>query len=144
MTQVERVLEATPDVVTALAHLIPQLSSSAEPVTEPVVASLVSDPAIALFVARSNDAIIGTLTVATFRTATGVRAWIEDVVVDAGARGLGAGEALTKAGIDYAREVGAISVDLTSRPSRTEANRLYVRVGFVQRETNVYRFSLGD
>jgi ribosomal protein S18 acetylase RimI-like enzyme len=86
---------------------------------------------------------VGSLTLATFPIPTGVRAWIEDVVVDSGARGHGVGEALNRAAIDEARSRGAITVELTSRPSRESANRLYLRLGFEPRETNVYRYTIG-
>lgn len=97
-----------------------------------------------LFVARVDGAIVGSLTLATFPIPTGVRAWIEDVVVDEGARGHGVGEALNRAAIEEARSRGAITVELTSRPSREAANRLYQRMGFVARDTNVYRFTIRD
>ena len=86
---------------------------------------------------------MGMLTLVTFRLPTGVRAWIEDVVVDSSLRGRGIGEALTKAALDVATSAGARTVDLTSRPSRESANRLYARVGFEMRETNVYRYTMG-
>ncbi len=85
--------------------------------------------------------IVGTLTLVVFRIPTGLRAWIEDVVVDESVRGRGVGEALTLAAIDLAAAAGARTVDLTSRPSREAANRLYRRLGFEQRDTNVYRYS---
>ena len=85
---------------------------------------------------------VGTLTLVVFRIPTGVRAWIEDVVVDDAARGHGVGEALNQFALDLARGKGAKTVDLTSRPSREAANRLYQRIGFQPRETNVYRFDL--
>ena len=85
---------------------------------------------------------MGMLTLVTFRLPTGVRAWVEDVVVDSAARGQGVGEALTQAAIELAAARGAQTVDLTSRPSREAANRLYRRMGFEPRETNVYRFQL--
>jgi len=85
---------------------------------------------------------VGMLTLVTFRLPTGVRAWIEDVVVDSGSRGRGVGEALTQAALEIAADRGAQTVDLTSRPSREAANRLYHRMGFEPRETNVYRFPL--
>jgi ribosomal protein S18 acetylase RimI-like enzyme len=95
-----------------------------------------------LFVARDGSgAVVGSLTLALFRVPTGVRAWIEDVVVDEAARGSGAGAALVAAALDRAAAAGARTVDLTSRPSREAANRLYRRVGFVERVTNVYRYS---
>jgi ribosomal protein S18 acetylase RimI-like enzyme len=103
----------------------------------------VESPATTLFIARPpTGEILGTLTLVTFRIPTGVRAWIEDVVVDERARGQGVGEALTRAALAAARKSGAQTVDLTSRPSREAANQLYQRLGFKLRETNVYRYDL--
>ncbi len=94
-----------------------------------------ASPATILFVARDGDGpILGSLTLALFRIPTGLRAWIEDVVVDEAARGKGVGAALNEAALDHARTVGARTVDLTSRPSREVANRLYQRLGFVERD----------
>lgn len=138
---VEIVTEVTDELVTTLATLVPQLSSSAAPITRDVLNAVVADPAVTLFVARHNDEIVGTLSLAIFQIPTGVRAWIEDVVVDSDARGLGVGLALTQAAVDHASRHGARSVDLTSRASRTAAHRLYEKAGFTIRETNVYRFS---
>ena len=84
--------------------------------------------------------ILGMLTLATFTIPTGLRAWVEDVVVDDQARGRGAGQALVEAAVAHATSIGARTVDLTSRPSREAANRLYRRAGFELRETNVYRY----
>jgi len=61
--------------------------------------------------------------------------------VDAAARGKGAGEALSREALLVAALRGARTVELTSKPSREAANRLYRRLGFELRETNVYRFS---
>lgn len=136
--------EATSELVAAFAALIPQLSSSNPPPTTDEVAAMVDSAASVVLVARdgADGPIVGSLTLALFRIPTGVRAWIEDVVVDGAARGRGVGEALTMHAIDRARLAGARTVDLTSRPSREAANRLYQRVGFVERETNVYRCEL--
>jgi ribosomal protein S18 acetylase RimI-like enzyme len=103
---------------------------------------MVQSSATLLLVARVDGRIAGSLTLAMFRIPTGLRAWIEDVVVDGDARGTGVGEALNLRAIDEARKRGAVTVDLTSRPSREAANRLYQRLGFVARDTNVYRFTL--
>ena len=133
----------TDDLVSAFARLVPQLSRSAPPPTPGELAEVVSSPATFLLVARDASAeIVGSLTLAVFRTPTGLRAWIEDVVVDESARGKGVGEALNLHALDIARHAGAITVDLTSRPSREAANRLYRRLGFVERETKVYRYDL--
>ncbi|WP_208027643.1 GNAT family N-acetyltransferase [Rhabdothermincola sediminis] len=133
---------AAPEVVAALQRLTPQLSSSSPPPTAEELAEIVASPATVLFLARSGGEIVGSLTLAIFRIPTGLRAWIEDVVVDESARGQGVGEALNRAALERARAAGARTVDLTSRPSREAANRLYQRIGFVRRETNVYRFEL--
>lgn len=130
------------ELVEAFKTLIPQLSSSNPPPSRDELRAIVESPASVLFVARVDGRIVGSLTLAVFRIPTGLRAWIEDVVVDGGARGHGVGEALNLAAIDEARRRGAVTVDLTSRPSREAANRLYQRLGFVARETNVYRYTL--
>ena len=102
---------------------------------------MVDSPASDLLVAVEDGTILGALTLVTFRIPTGLRAWIEDVVVDDAARGKGVGAALNNRAIELAAEHGARTVDLTSRPSREAANRLYQRLGFERRETNVYRYS---
>ncbi len=126
----------------AVAALVPQLSSSSPPPTRAVLERIVADPATTLFVARDEDRVVGMLTLAAFQIPTGVRAWIEDVVVDAAARGSGAAAALVQAALDHSAELGARTVDLTSRPDREAANRLYLRMGFETRQTNVYRRTL--
>jgi ribosomal protein S18 acetylase RimI-like enzyme len=139
---VSEVTEMTPDLVEAFARLVPQLSSSSPPPDRAELAQIVDSPASVLLVARDpGGTIVGSLTLALFRVPTGVRAWIEDVVVDERSRGSGAGEALVTAAVRRADASGAKTVDLTSRPSREAANRLYVRLGFQTRTTNVYRFS---
>lgn len=139
---VEIATEVTPALVQAFARLIPQLSKSSPPPTEAELAEMIAAPATDVLIARDGVDVLGALTLVTFRIPTGVRAWIEDVVVDDAARGRGVGEALNQFALDIARTKGAKTVDLTSRPSRAAANRLYQRIGFLPRETNVYRFDL--
>ena len=136
--------EVTPDLVNAFARLIPQLSRSSPPPTAGELAEILESPATDVLIASdgAGSDVLGALTLVVFRIPTGVRAWIEDVVVDDSARGRGVGEALNQFAIELARSKGAKTVDLTSRPSRAAANRLYQRLGFVARETNVYRYSL--
>lgn len=141
MPEIEIVDAVTPELVEAMQRLIPQLSSSAPPLTADVVVEIIDAPETSLFVARVDGRIVGCLTLVVFRLPTGVRAWIEDVVVDDAARGHGVGAAINRAAIAVAQERGARSVDLTSRPSRDVANRLYQRLGFVRRDTNVYRYA---
>jgi ribosomal protein S18 acetylase RimI-like enzyme len=133
------------ELIDAFARLVPQLSRSSPPPGRAELDEIVSRPSTVLLLAR-NDAgeIVGTLTLVLFRIPTGVRAWIEDVVVDQSARGAGAGAALTEEAIRHARAAKARTVDLTSNPSREAANRLYQRLGFAPRQTNVYRYDLGS
>jgi ribosomal protein S18 acetylase RimI-like enzyme len=141
--KVEIVTTATPGLTEAMERLIPQLSRSNPPPSATELDEILASPATDLFVATDDTgAVAGISTLVTFRIPTGLRAWIEDVVVDDAARGTGVGQALTEAMLDRARELGCATVDLTSRPSREAANRLYLRAGFTQRETNVYRFDL--
>ncbi len=140
--QVSVATEATPELVEAFSRLIPQLSKSSPPPTAAELAEMVASEACDVLIATEGDVILGTLTLVTFRIPTGVRSWIEDVVVDEAGRGKGVGDALNRFALDVARSKGAKTVDLTSRPSREAANRLYRRIGFVQRETNIYRYSL--
>ncbi len=126
-------------LVAAMARLVPQLSRSSAPPGADDLAEMVESDATVLLVAEEGDHIVGAMALVLFRIPTGVRAWIEDVVVDEAARGRGVGEALNRAALEMARAAGARTVDLTSRPSREAANRLYRRLGFEQRDTNVYR-----
>ena len=132
---------ATQEFLDGLNRILPQLSSSAPPLTLVQLDEIcVNDM---LFIARDSGVIVGSLTLVIFRLPTGLRAWIEDVVVDEAARGKGVGEKLNKAAIKATFDSGARTLDLTSRPSREAANRLYQKLGFKARETNVYRFA-GD
>jgi len=136
--------EATQELIDGLNVLLPQLSSNAPPLTIADVEALIKSPVTVLFVARIEGRIVGSLTLVVFAIPTGLRAWIEDVVVDANARGVGVGEALTNAAIEESRRRHVRSLDLTTRPSREAANRLYARLGFELRETNVYRFVVAE
>ena len=139
--KVEEVREVSTELVEAFARLTPQLSRSSLPPGEQELERIVQSDATRLLVAKVEGVIVGSLTLALFWIRTGLRAWIEDVVVDESVRGQGIGAALNQEALKVARDQGARTVDLTSRPSREAANRLYQRLGFKQRETNVYRYS---
>jgi len=135
--------QVTEEVHKAFTRLIPQLSASAVIPTIAELQEIAENDS--LLIARDpaqGGKIVGTLTLVTFRIPTGIRSWIEDVVVDTNERGKGVGEALTLAALKRAAELGAKTVDLTSRPSREAANRLYQRVGFELRQSNLYRYTL--
>ena len=135
--------EVTEEFAAVFQRLVPQLSKSAAPPTAADLVEIVRSPATVLLVAHLGDGdIIGSLTLVLFRIPTGLRARIEDVAVDESARGAGAGKALNLAAMERAAAEGAKSVDLTSSPAREAANRLYLSLGFNQRDTNVYRAEL--
>jgi len=133
--------EVTDELKRAMDRLVPQLSRSNPAPPREALQEIVDSEASILFMAKDHTGVLGTLTLILFRIPTGLRAWIEDVIVDDAARGKGVGRILNEVAIQHAFDQGAITVDLTSRPSREAANRLYARIGFVQRDTNVYRFS---
>ena len=131
------------ELVAAFGRLVPQLSPSAAVPTPDLIREIVEAQASTVLVARDlrdQGRIVGMLTLIVFRIPTGVRAWIEDVVVDETARGRGVGEALSQEAVRRALALGARTVELTSRPSREGANRLYQRLGFVRRDSNLYRY----
>ncbi|MFC8722031.1 GNAT family N-acetyltransferase [Kitasatospora sp. NPDC057198] len=138
-TVIETVSEPTPELVAAFARLLPQLSSSAAPLDADALARVLASDATALLAARLDGEIVGTLVLVVVPLPTGVRAHVEDVVVDAAARGHGIGARLIDRALELAVAAGARTVDLTSRPSREAANRLYERAGFVRRESVVLR-----
>lgn len=143
---IDTVASVDDELLAAFERLIPQLSSSSPPPSRQQLAALVDNRETVLFVARgigsegTTEGIIGSLTLAFYRIPTGLKAWIEDVVVDEAARGRGVGAALTNAALAEARTRGSKDVSLTSRPAKEAANRLYQRIGFEARETNVYRY----
>ena len=134
---VERVSD---ELVDAFARLVPQLSTTSSPPNAVQLAEIVDAAGSVLFVARRDGHLVGALTLALYRLPTGLKAWIEDVVVDSESRGMGIGEGLSRAALEEARRRGAKHVSLTSRPGREAANRLYEGIGFERYETNVYRY----
>jgi ribosomal protein S18 acetylase RimI-like enzyme len=140
MTVVDVARESSPELLEGLNRLLPQLSSTASPMTSSDLDELLASETLSLLVASDAGRVVGTLTLAIFPLPTGMRAWIEDVVVDEAARGTGVGEELCTRAIQLAKARGAKTLDLTSRPSREAANALYLRLGFSVRETNVYRY----
>lgn len=128
--RVDEVQDVSPELAMRLRELVAQLSSSAKAPTDDELKSIAASPATRLLVARDEDAtVLGMLTLAVFRIPTGVRAWIEDVVVDEAARGRGVGRALTRRALELGRAEGARTVEMTSRPTRVAANRLYEQMG---------------
>ncbi|MEV0766246.1 GNAT family N-acetyltransferase [Nocardia sp. NPDC050435] len=139
---IARVEHDSGDFCQALTKLLPQLSNTAAPLTPTAFAAIVAAPDTYLYIARTNTgAVVGMLTLVMYRIPTGLRARIEDVIVDQDYRGLGIAEALTTTALHQAGHSGARTVDLTSSPSRESARLLYERLGFTARDTTTYRHS---
>lgn len=130
-------------VFEAVLRLLPQLSSEADLPSKQYFKSILTSDNIHFFIAElDNKQIVGILTIGTYNIPSGTKVWIEDVVVDESQRGKGVGKELILHAISYSRSLGAKNVGLTSRPSRIAANKLYQKMGFVQYETNVYKYQL--
>jgi GNAT superfamily N-acetyltransferase len=142
MVRIETATEATPEVYAALARLLPQLNPKLTVPTMERLQAIIGDPAVTLLLAREGEQIVGTTTVIVYTTPFWIKARLDEVVVDESARGKGVGAALVKASLDIAREQGAEVAELQSGVQRKAANRLYPRMGFKLRETNVYRIVL--
>jgi ribosomal protein S18 acetylase RimI-like enzyme len=140
--EIEVARHAGREVVDAFGRLLPQLSTTAKPLDVEAVRRILACDANTVLLARAEREIVGTLTLVMVPVPSGLRARIEDVVVDEGARGHGIAGRLIEEAVRVAREGGARTVDLTSRPDRLAANRLYERLGFAVRESTVYRMTV--
>jgi ribosomal protein S18 acetylase RimI-like enzyme len=140
MIEIFEVTKSNESTLKLVNRLLPQLSKSAPPLTSGKLEDIVQSTHVHLYIAQEGAEVLGMLSLVVFPIPTGIRAWVEDVVVDELARGKGVGRALSEYAVQAASEKGALTVDLTSRPSRVAANQLYQKVGFQLRETNVYRF----
>lgn len=143
--EIVEVTHVTEEIARGLLRLVRQLDPDRAPPAPEALSRVANAPGCTLLLARerAGGAILGTATVAAYPIPTGLRVWIEDVVVDEAARGRGVGEALVRRALEHARSLGAGQVDLTSHPGREAANRLYLRLGFERRTTNAYRYRLG-
>ncbi|MRH87988.1 GNAT family N-acetyltransferase [Nocardia sp. SYP-A9097] len=138
---VEILTEVDDEIVEAFERLLPQLSQTAQRLDREALAQLASTESTTVLLARSSGKIVGTLSLVMFPIPSGLRARVEDVVVDEAARGQGIAATLIEEAKTRATAAGARTLDLTSRASRTAANRLYERLEFRARESRVYRFA---
>lgn len=142
--KITAVTEADPKIMTAVNNLLPQLSATSTPLTLDVFEQIVASTCSTLFIATQNGVVAGALTLVLYRIPTRSNAWIEDLVVAESTRGQGVGSALVCHAIDQAKKHGAHQIGLTSAPERIAANRLYQKLGFKTRHTNVYQLSLAE
>jgi ribosomal protein S18 acetylase RimI-like enzyme len=142
MIEISEIQQADEAVLTSVNRLLPQLSKSAKLIDIKQLNRLTESECTRLYFAKEGTEVLGMLSLVVFPIPTGIKAWIEDVVVDERARGKGVGKALMKKALAEAGNLGTKSIDLTSRPSRETANKLYQSIGYQERETNVYRYKI--
>lgn len=140
--QIEILSDVDNKTITAFNRLMQQLSSNYRPIAKEYLIDIINSSNIIIFVAKENETIIGSLSLVFYNIPTGMKAWVEDVVIDQSVRGKGVGKALIEQAIVYAKQSGASKLDLTSSPERVAANKLYQKLNFEKRETNVYRLML--
>jgi len=136
--RIEQVQEATPELFEAIARLLPQLTEARTPPTLEQLSETVAGQTVLVARNDADDSIVGTSTFVTYRVSSGLKGRLEDVIVDSSARGQGVGEALVLDVMRRANEAQVLMLELTSMPYRESANRLYKRLGFVRKPTNVY------
>lgn len=140
--EISRLTAVSADTVETINSLLLQLNPDCQEITAERLSGIISSANAYIFVAQEGNSIIGMLTLFICELTSGTRAQIEDVVVDRAHRGKKIGEKLVKQGVLQALQLGITKVDLTSSPSRIEANALYQKSGFMKRETNVYRLDI--
>jgi len=136
--------EITDELYSAISYMVKQLSPKAPPPKKLELTNMIKSDSTRLILAKNEQGVVGLLTLVIFQTPTGMRAWIEDFVVDKHHRRKGIGEILLEYAIQLAKDAGARTVDLTSRPSREAAIQLYRKMGFKTRETKVFRIALQE
>lgn len=140
--KIEKLLTANQNQLTSINFLISQLSEGLRPLTIQSLHAILSNENTTLLIASEDHHILGMLTVVKSVAPAGIKAWIEDVVVDPEARGRGIAKQLMAQAAVEATNFAAESINLTSRPEREVANMLYKKMGYEPRATNVYRLSL--
>lgn len=140
--KIYKLITVTDEVVHAFGKLIPQLAPDCTLPTKEDLQAIVESNHTLLFMAEEHNELLGTLTLVLNKIPTGNKVWIEDVVVDSSARGKGVGEALIQFAVAYVKDQNIKSINLTSSPDRVAANKLYQKLGFVKRQTNVYRLTI--
>jgi ribosomal protein S18 acetylase RimI-like enzyme len=136
--RLEQASEASEELLDAIHRLLPQLTEARSPPTLEQLAETVAGQTV--LVARDDEdgSIVGTATLVMYRVSSGLKGRLEDVIVDSSARGQGVGEALAREAMRRANNAQVLMLELTSMPYRESANRLYKRLGFVRKPTNVY------
>ena len=145
MTIIQNPIKMDKEIYESILHLLPQLNTRHPSPTYADVTDLLKSDSSKLFIARYpvlSSPIVGMLTLVVFQVPSGIRAHIEDVVVDIEMRNKGIAQALIKTALQSARMSGANGVELTSNPDRISAIGLYKSLGFKKWDTNIFFYQL--
>jgi ribosomal protein S18 acetylase RimI-like enzyme len=126
-------------------NLLKQLvhdSATYKPVAFSRWEEIIGDKKTVVITVREDGEIIGMGMLFLILKPRGFYASIEEMMVDEAHRGKGIGEAIGRKLIEVAKERGVETIELSARPSRVPANKLYQKLGFLPKETNVYRLKL--
>ena len=142
MTEIVEVKDFIPAYTDAVQKPLEQLTNRPVKLTGTTLRKIISQENTHLFFLLADQEIAGMLTVGIYHSPTGGKAWIEDVVVDEKYRGQGLSKQLVTHAVRFVKEQGIPLIMLTSNPTRIAANKLYQKLGFEQKQTNVYRMNL--
>lgn len=139
--QVRQLTTASMDDWMVVNTLLPQLTERGS-LTWDDFCAIIQSPTDELALLYHRDKIVGMIALCYTLSPTGRKAWIEDVVIDEKYRGRGLSHHLISWAKTQAATQGVSKLQLTSRPSRLEANALYQSENFQLRTTNVYQYEL--
>ncbi|MDL2238752.1 GNAT family N-acetyltransferase [Bacteroidales bacterium OttesenSCG-928-K03] len=130
------------EILNKINNLLPILSDNVRTLKHEELEEMINDKNTVIFIAEEDEDIVGMLVFIIYKLPSGVKAWIEDVIVKEEQQGRGIGRMLVETAIEYAKKLNIKKIDLTSSPFRIAANILYPKLGFKKRDTNVYRLEL--
>jgi ribosomal protein S18 acetylase RimI-like enzyme len=139
MIRFARLTKPSKKALLEINRLFLQLSSSGRQITLTDLRKTLSNKDLYVIVLRDKNRIIGMGSIMMIRYLFGLWGNIEDVVVDQEYRRQGLGKKLMKKLISIGKQKKVNGVNLTSRPSRVAANKLYKKLGFKRKETNFYQ-----
>lgn len=106
--------------------------------------AIIRNSSTQLLVARAEaGTIYGALTLVVYPLPSGIRSWIEDLVVLPPQSGRGLGVVLVEEAVRRARIAGAERIELLVDPSQVAARNVFQRMGFRPYDKSPYSLRLG-
>lgn len=130
------------EVLREINELMEILSPGIKKVDSARFSELRSNPLFELYLLELEGKIAGMASLHYMETLAKKSAWVEDVVVHPTHQGKGLGRKIMKHVVEEAKKKGVKHIDLTSNPKRIAANKLYQKLDFEPRKTNIYRLKV--